>query len=285
MVDLSKGLDAMFYGLPEDDKSKAAKVTSIYINNIEPSPLQTRSDFSETDLKELSESIKEHGVIQPILVRELKNGKYELIAGERRVRASKLINLKKIPAIIRNIDNENASAHTVIENIQRANLNPIEEAKAYMCLIDNFCLSHEDVSKKVGKPRSTISNSLRLLDLHESVQQSIIRGVLSSGHGKLLATLDIEKQNLLADKAISNHWSVRKLEEYLAVIPKKEANNKIIPLFSKKELQFFSEALTNAIGGKTKVELNRTGKGRVVIDIESKEIIENMLGALRDKKT
>ncbi len=285
-------LGALFSDNNEDNKANDQSgshdfpVTEVNINTLIPNNYQPRKYFNEPKLNELRDSIVKQGIIQPLIVRPLQDNtnKYEIIAGERRWRASMLANLQTIPVNIIDVDNRTSACFSIIENIQRENLNPIEEAMGFERLINEFHLSHDEVAKQVGKPRSTISNSIRLLSLCEFVKEMIAKGDLSAGHGKLLVTFSHSKQELLAKRVIYRGWSVRKLEEYLAAIPKKEANNKIIPLFSKKELQFFSEELTNAIGGKTKVELNRTGKGRVVIDIESKEIIENMLGALRDKK-
>ena len=174
---------------------------------------QPRRIFNEGALQELSDSIRSQGVIEPIIVREIKQDRYEIIAGERRWRASQLAGLREVPCIVRNYTDAQAAEVTLIENIQREELNPIEEAEALMRLIQDFHYTHEAVAKAVGQSRTKITNTLRLLQLDSRVQQCLIEKQLSEGHGKMLAGLSLSMQWPLAQKAISEGWSVRQLEQ------------------------------------------------------------------------
>lgn len=174
---------------------------------------QPRRQFNELALQELSESIRSQGVIEPIIVREISTNRYEIIAGERRWRASQLAGLSTVPCVIRNYTDAQAAEVTLIENIQRENLNPIEEALALSRLIDDFQYTHEDLAKSLGQSRTKITNTLRLLQLDARVQQFLIDKVLTEGHGKILASLSSELQVSMAKKIIEAGWSVRQLEQ------------------------------------------------------------------------
>jgi len=174
---------------------------------------QPRRDFNEAALQELSESIRAQGVIEPIIVRAISTNQYEIIAGERRWRASQLAGLDKVPCIIRHYSDEEAAEVTLIENIQRENLNPIEEALALSRLLDDFYYTHEEIATAVGKSRSKITNSLRLLHLDTRVQQMLIEKILSEGHGKVLVSFSADQQYTLAKKTVEQGWSVRQLEQ------------------------------------------------------------------------
>lgn len=173
---------------------------------------QPRRVFNQTALEELAESIRSQGVIEPIIVREIQKNAYEIIAGERRWRASQLAGLSVVPCVIRDYTDAQAAEVTLIENIQREELNPIEEAEALMLLIRDFHYTHEAVAKAVGHSRAKITNTLRLLQLDKRVQQLLIEKELSEGHGKMLAGLDAQLQWSLAQKAVAENWSVRQLE-------------------------------------------------------------------------
>lgn len=176
---------------------------------------QPRRDFNEQALQELAESIRSQGVIEPIIVRETVSNRYEIIAGERRWRASQLAGLKTVPCIVRQYTDAQAAEVTLIENIQREDLNPIEEAHALVRLIDEFLYTHEEVAQAVGQSRTKITNTLRLLQLDVRVQQYLIDKQLSEGHGKMLAGLPSREQCALAEQVISEAWSVRQLEQKL----------------------------------------------------------------------
>ena len=183
--------------------SNAASKTKLPIEDIVPNPNQPRIHFNETELRELSESIQEHGVLQPLLVRKHGNG-YEIIAGERRYQASKLAGLEEVPVIIKNVDDEQMLALALIENLQRSDLNPVEEAKGYRQLIDASGMTQEALSKAVSKSRSAITNSLRLLDLPEVVQQMIFEGKLTAGHARAILAVPYEDARIkLAEKVVA----------------------------------------------------------------------------------
>ena len=173
---------------------------------------QTRRDFNEFVLHELAESIKARGIIQPIVVRQLDESAYEIVAGERRWRASQLAQLQEVPCLINDYSDEQAVAATTIENINRENLNPIEEGRAYQRFIDDFGYVHEEIAAVVGKSRTHITNCLRLLKLDERIQQFLVDGKLSYGHGKVIAGIDMKFQLEIASRCIDKDWSVRKLE-------------------------------------------------------------------------
>ena len=205
-----KGLDLIF---DENTIESRDKVTRIELSAITPKKNQTRKYFDPAALDGLAQSIATHGVIQPIIVRDIKNGTYEIIAGERRWRASRQAGLSEIPCIIIDADEVLAAQLALIENIQRENLNPYEEAKAYRSLMDDFGLSQEEVSKKVGKSRPAIANSLRLLDLPDSVAEKLKTGIISAGHARaLLGLYDKALIDSLTEKIIAKNLSVRATE-------------------------------------------------------------------------
>jgi ParB family chromosome partitioning protein len=189
----------------------------IPLDQILPNRYQPRTTFGEAELEELAQSVKEHGVLQPIVVRRKGDGMYELIAGERRFRAAKISGMTAIPALVRNSNDEKALALALVENIQRQNLNPMEEAKAYSRLLGEFGLTQDLVSRSVGKDRSSIANIVRLLSLPKDVQQFIESGTISLGHAKVLAGLSTaEAQLQLAQKIVSEQLSVRQIEQMIS---------------------------------------------------------------------
>lgn len=215
---LGRGLNALVSeaeyetGGSATSASNAASETKLPIEDIVPNPNQPRIHFNETELRELSESIQEHGVLQPLLVRKHGNG-YEIIAGERRYQASKLAGLEELPVIIKDVDDEEMLALALIENLQRSDLNPVEEAKGYRQLIDASGMTQEALSKAVSKSRSAITNSLRLLDLPEVVQQMIFEGKLTAGHARAILAVPYEDARIkLAEKVVAEGLSVRATE-------------------------------------------------------------------------
>ncbi|RMH06630.1 MAG: ParB/RepB/Spo0J family partition protein [Nitrospirae bacterium] len=214
---LGKGLGAV---LPERDRSSSAtgqRVQYIAVQQILPNPLQPRHEFSNEDLAHLVDSIKRHGLLQPVLVRLKGDGMYELIAGERRIRAAKLAGLSVIPALVRTATDEQSMALALVENIQRSNLNPIEEAQAYSRLIQEFGLTQEDVATRVGKDRSSVANMVRLLTLPIEVQQLVATNQLSVGHAKVLLSVQGRATQIrLAEQIVSGRLSVRAAERLVA---------------------------------------------------------------------
>lgn len=218
---LGKGLDALIPGGLTETPSKTAgeapggpRLIEIPIGDLVPNPHQPRSHFDEESLNDLSASIREIGVLQPLLVRKLDSGRYELIAGERRWRAAQRAGLLTIPAVVKTTDDLSSMEQALVENLHRKDLSPLEEASAFQQLIDDFGLTHDDVAKRVGKSRSSISNALRLLALPPGIHALLADGRLSAGHAKaLLGTPDRAFQESIAKKAVAEGWSVRAVEE------------------------------------------------------------------------
>jgi ParB family transcriptional regulator, chromosome partitioning protein len=266
---LGRGLDALIPGREERG------VLEIALDRIERNPNQPRTSFDEEQLGELAASIAVHGILQPIVVRPLADGGYQLIAGERRLRAARLAGLDTIPAITRDTDDGETSLElALIENIQRENLNPIETAHGYRELIDRFGLTHEAVARQVGKSRVAISNSLRLLDLADETRQAIVDGRISEGHGRALAAITIgELQRAVLAIVLERGLSVRQTEEL--VRRKREEQ----PARERRALSHDLQDLEAQLRGvlATKVGIVRTRRGgRVVIDFYSDEELDRL---------
>jgi len=215
---LGKGLDALIpSGLSDSGTSRAARGASLVeipVGDLSPNPHQPRVHFDEESLSDLSASIREIGILQPLLVRQLPDGSYQLIAGERRWRAAQRAGLATVPAVVKTTDDMSSVEQALVENLHRQDLAPLEEAGAYQQLIDDFSLTHDDVAKRVGKSRSSITNSLRLLALPAAIQAFLADGRLSAGHAKaLLGSPDRAFQEQLARRAATEGWSVRAIEE------------------------------------------------------------------------
>lgn len=258
--------------------SNVASETKLPIEDIVPNPNQPRIHFNKTELRELSESIQEHGVLQPLLVRKHGNG-YEIIAGERRYQASKLAGLEELPVIIKEVNDEEMLALALIENLQRSDLNPVEEAKGYRQLIDASGMTQEALSKAVSKSRSAITNSLRLLDLPEVVQQMIFEGKLTAGHARAILAVPYEDARIrLAEKVVAEGLSVR-------------ATENLAPLFSAGETpktsrpatpQSFKKAarvLRQVFNTNVRVKSSR-GKNKIEIEFKDEEELSRILGEM-----
>ena len=285
---LGKGLDALISteGIPEDTKDS---VVELKINDISPNEGQPRKDFDESALQELADSIKENGVIQPIIVQKKGSG-YRIVAGERRWRASRLAGLKVIPAIVRELTDQQTMEQALIENLQREDLNPLEEAYAMQNLIKTHKLSQEQLAKRLGKPRATIANTVRLINIDESLQDFIRNGDLSAGHAKaLLALKDPEDQRKAADVIIAKDMTVRQAEEYVKKYIEilknpdiaKKAPKQIDQQFqlSTKEVEI---KLKKSLGSKVKLKVSDigTGKGKIVIDYKDYDDLDRLIEIL-----
>jgi ParB family chromosome partitioning protein len=212
---LGRGLDALLGGVREDEKktSDSSEVRLLDVQSIVPNPYQPRREFSQDALADLSASIKTRGVLQPVLVRTLADGRYELVAGERRLRASKLAELTEIPALVREMTDQESLAIALIENLQREDLNAIEEAQGYYQLQQEFGLSQEELARQVGKSRSAVANAMRLLNLPEGVQRDIQQGVISAGHGRTIMSVpDGAAQSDFHRRIVDNGLTVRQAE-------------------------------------------------------------------------
>ncbi|MCX7547178.1 ParB/RepB/Spo0J family partition protein [Xanthomarina sp. F1114] len=290
---LGRGLSALLKDPSNDissvqDKNADKVIGSIVeldIECIDINPFQPRTNFNEETLVELASSIKELGVIQPITVRKLDFNKFQLVSGERRFRASKLIGLKTIPAYIRIANDQESLEMALVENIQRQDLDPIEIALSYQRLIDEINLTQEQMSERVGKKRSTIANYLRLLKLDPIIQTGMRDGFISMGHGR--AIINIEDQGIQLDiyeKIITNKLSVRDTEALVKTYQNKKTlkvpEKKEVPLFLKDGVKDFSEYF----GHKINVKVSKNGKGSITIPFHSEEDFNRMLKLIKSAK-
>ncbi len=275
---LGKGISALIPERPPEEKDTS--VVLLKLDQIKANPLQPRSFFDSQGMEELTQSIKEKGLIQPILVRR-QGESYEIIAGERRFRAAGMLNLDKIPVIVREAEDRDALELSLIENIQRQNLNPIEEAKAYQCLAQKYELTQEKISEVLGKARVTVSNTLRLLKLPQEVQDDIKNNRISYAHGRtLLEVQDENKQRQLAREVITNKLSVRELENLIkGMRPKKEKTAK--KAIGKEPLiAVIEEELQRALGTKTRI-IKKKKRGHIVIEFYSQEDLIRIANVIR----
>ena len=271
-----RGLDSLLAGAVGD--SSGDRLTSVPVRDIKPGRYQPRSQMDDEGLQELADSIKAQGVIQPVIVREHGLSQYELIAGERRWRASQLAGLAEIPVVIKSIGDEAALAMGLIENIQRENLNPIEEAQGLKRLVDEFGLTHETVAKAVGRSRSAVSNSLRLLALPEPVQEMLFLRQLEMGHARALLPLPVMEQLSLAQKAVKNGWSVREVERRSQLAqqePQEKKSKTVSP-----DIRYLNEALTEKLGVRVEVQTANHKRGKVVLYFDSPETFARLMRQL-----
>ena len=271
-----RGLDSLLAGAVGD--SSGDRLTSVPVRDIKPGRYQPRSQMDDEGLQELADSIKAQGVIQPVIVREHGLSQYELIAGERRWRASQLAGLAEIPVVIKSIGDEAALAMGLIENIQRENLNPIEEAQGLKRLVDEFGLTHETVAKAVGRSRSAVSNSLRLLALPEPVQEMLFLRQLEMGHARALLSLPVMEQLSLAQKAVKNGWSVREVErrsQLAQQVPQEKKSKTVSP-----DIRYLNEALTEKLGVRAEVQTANHKRGKVVLHFDSPETFARLMQLL-----
>ena len=257
--------------------AKDGQVLEIPLADISANPFQPRLKFDEAKLTELADSIKEHGILQPIAVTR-KGDKYEIIAGERRFQAAKLAGLQKVPAIVKVADDQKKLELAIVENIQRHDLSPIEEAKSFRQLSDEFGLTQEEVAKKLGKSRSSVANKIRLLDLPVEIQRSLAEGKITEGHAKLLLAIpNSEKQRAFYELIIKNNLTVRQTEEKTKEITVRthQRQAKIDP-----GVKQIEDNLAAVLG--TKVKLSKAGSGgKIVIEYYSREELENILGKIK----
>lgn len=280
---LGKGIDSLIptdSKLKNEDKSESKSVSMLRISDIEPNKSQPRKMFNEDRLNELAESIKQHGIVEPLIVVK-KDDYYEIVAGERRFRAAMIAGLTEVPVVIKDYSTEQIVEIALIENIQREDLNPIEEAKAYKQLIDEFSLKQDEVADKVSKSRTAITNALRLLKLDERVQNMVIEECISSGHARtLLAIENKEEQYDIACMVFDQKLSVRETEKLIKRLNNKETPKKKIELDNKDIYADFEEKLKQSMG--TKVSINRKSntKGKIEIEYYSETELERIIGMM-----
>ena len=268
----------------EERKSESGEIL-VKINQVEPNREQPRKEFDEDSLMELADSIKQFGILQPLLVQKKKDY-YEIIAGERRWRAAKIAGIKEVPIIVKEYTNQEIVEISLIENIQRENLNPIEEAMAYKRLLEEFSLKQDEVAERVSKSRTAVTNSMRLLKLSPRVQQMIVDDMISTGHARALLAIDDEEQQYqLANRIFDEKLSVRETEKLVKALknPKKEKKNqKIEHTFVYNNIE---EQMKNIIGTKVIVNPKANGKGKIEIEYYSEEELERIYDLIMTIRT
>lgn len=279
---LGKGLNAIFM---ENDAEDNNRTVTLKLSEIEPNKNQPRQDFDETALAELAESISKHGLLQPILVRPIIGGGYQIVAGERRYRASRMAGLSEVPVIIRELSESETMEIALIENLQRENLTPIEEAVGYRTLMDEHGFSQEEVSKAVGKSRSAVANSLRLLKLPEDILKMVSDGVISAGHARAILSLEKEEDMLfLANEIAKRDLSVRQAEKLSKKMNQAEKEPPAVTV----KASYFSEvelALTEYLGKKVSVSPLKNKEGGILqIEFYSDEELKELANKLEDKR-
>ena len=265
-----------------EDKEIGERVVELDIGMLKAGRYQPRTLIEQEKLLELSESIKVQGVISPIIVRALDNGKYEIIAGERRFRASKIAGKKTIPAIVRRIDDKNALAMALIENMQREDLNAMEEARGVKRLIDEFGYTHEEAADAIGRSRSATSNLLRLLNLSSAVQQMLIKGDIDMGHARALLPLAGADQVIAANEIVAKKLSVREAEMLVKTMleaPKAKKGKKKEQAVSRDD-QILNDRLSESIGAPVRVVYGKKGKGQILIDFSDLDDLDALIAKL-----
>ena len=280
MKGLGRGLDALLAG---SDRKSDDELRNLPVERLKPGKYQPRTQMDETSLAELAESIKAQGVIQPILVRAIDftpgAERYEIVAGERRWRAAQMAALADVPVLVRSIPDEQALAMALIENIQRENLNPLEEAQGLQRLIDEFGLTHQQAADAVGRSRPATSNLLRLLALTEPVQDMLLGGQIDMGHARALLPVAGGQQVGLAQRVIQKGLSVRDTERLVQQLlnPPKKAGEKEVD----RDLLRLQEELSDGLGATVNIHANRKGVGKISIAFSSLDQLEGLLGRLR----
>ena len=274
---LGKGLEALFV----DNETEEITPSTLKLTEIEPNREQPRKDFDEKALSELADSIREHGVLQPLLVRPLKDGRYQLIAGERRWRASRMAGLTEVPVIVRDLDDQAAMELALIENLQRTDLNIMEEAAGYRELMERYGMTQEVVAKRVGKSRPAVANALRMLALPETTARLVREGKLTAGHARALLGLpDPAEIDPLAERVLAEGLSVRETERLVAdrkVSPEKKPQPAVKNWGEDSRLKQTVLYLSEYFGRKAQIKAKKDGTGRIVIDFYSKEDLEALL--------
>lgn len=288
---ISPGLDALFNAhiTPISDLEKSERIYQIELERIYPSALQPRKTFSNSELDNLASSIKVHGILQPLILRKKEQG-FEIIAGERRWRAAKIAGLETVPAIIRDVDDKTFLSFAIIENLQREDLNIIEEANALRRLIDEFGMTHEQVGNLVGRSRTLITNTLRLLNLPDSIKKMLSEKALEMGHARAILTLSEELQLETAEKVIKHSLSVREAERMVKRINEPVvAQDHELTFLLEQKLQNWKSQFSDRFPNKINIYLDSQGKGKLVIHFKSieeadalvKELIEEPSGEIR----
>ncbi len=274
---LGRGLGALIPEKPASNLERMRGFQTCGIEEIRPSPFQPRKKFDEAQIEELADSMRQKGILQPLIVRR-QGDRFELIAGERRWRAAQKAGIREVPIIIRDVPESEVLEISLIENVQRENLNPIEEAEAFKTLIDKLQLTQEEISKRVGKDRTTITNTLRLLKLSQEVKESLIYGAITTGHARAFLSLDFaEKQRLALKKVLAEGLSVRQTEN---LVKRMHSKNQAVPPKKKEKWHPLAEELQQIMHTKVRI-ITRGKRGRVEIEFYSLEELDRIVGFLR----
>lgn len=273
---LGTGLDALFQDNSPIESEKS--IITLSVNEVEPNREQPRKEFDEKALSELSKSIEKNGVIQPILVRPVTGGAYQIVAGERRWRAARMAGLTEVPVVIREMSDEDAAVFALIENLQREDLNPVEEAEGIRSLIEEFGMTQEEAADRVGKSRTAVTNTLRLLKLPRNILSMVAKGKITAGHARALISLSDEGEMLrIANAVIDNNLTVREVEK---TVKTSLSGEKAKPSKrEKKRDKYYDEvelALTQALGRKVKIYLSKGGKGTLEFEFFGKEDLSKL---------
>jgi len=280
---LGRGLDALLLSGQEDAQKNEGSLQTLLISALQPGKYQPRSIMQEEALHALSQSILKQGVMQPIIVRPVGNNQYEIIAGERRWRAAKLANLNEVPVIIKNIPDESALAMALIENIQRENLNPLEEAVGIKRLIEEFNMTHEEAADAVGKSRVTVSNLLRLLTLTKPVQDRLLNGKIDMGHARALIGLEGSQQIMLCEEIIQKNLSVREVETLVKNLQNGYKTGPISssPKKTNADVRQLEESLAEALGASVTIDAKKNGSGILKVHYRNLEQLDEILKKIK----
>ncbi len=290
---LGRGLEALLGpkagGTPQAEAQPGEALRQIPVMQLHPGKYQPRMHMDPAKLSELAESIKAQGVIQPIVVRELGPDSYEIVAGERRWRASQEAGLADVPAVVRELDDRTVIAMALIENIQREDLNPLEEAQSLQRLINEFSLTHAEAAEAVGRSRASVSNLLRLLDLPPAIRALLEAGRLEMGHARALLTLSPDLASRLASEAADQGWSVREVEhraqQFAAgKLPPSAGKAKSAKAAPQADIASLETELSESLGAKVSIAHGRTGKGKLVIHYTSLDTLDGVLEKLRGQR-
>jgi len=280
---LGRGLDALLSNTDEDTPKNEGSLQTLSISDLKPGKYQPRSIMQEEALHALSQSILKQGVMQPIIVRPIGNNQYEIIAGERRWRAAKLANLNEVPVIIKNIPDESALAMALIENIQREDLNPLEEAIGIKRLIDEFNMTHEEAADAVGKSRVTVSNLLRLLTLTKPVQDRLLSGKIDMGHARALIGLEGSQQIMLCEEVIQKNLSVREVEALVKNLQNSYKTDKPTssPKKTNADVRQLEESLAETLGASVTIDAKKNGSGILKVHYRNLEQLDEILKKIK----
>jgi ParB family transcriptional regulator, chromosome partitioning protein len=277
MKGLGRGLDAL---LAKDEEAGGETLKSVKLDELQPGKYQPRTRMDQASLEELARSLKAQGVMQPILARTLGKGRYEIIAGERRWRAAKIAGLREVPVVIREVPDSAALTMALIENIQRENLNPLEEASGIHRLINEFKMTHQEAAEAVGRSRAATTNLLRLLNLPQSVQALVYDGKIDMGHARALLALEGRRQEDVAKRVAEHGLSVRETEKAVqdALNPKQKKPGK---LRASRDILRFEEELSEKFGTTVELKPGKKGAGKLVISYASHEHLDDLLSKFR----